>query len=66
MVVPVQGGEPFEVAGRPGVFSLKELVDFSLRGRPAVDGLLVGFFGGTNFGAGVADVGLWWVGCLLA
>jgi len=66
MVTPVQGGEPFEITGGPGVFPLKELVDFSLRGGAAADGLLVGFFGGTNLGAGIADVCLWWVGCLLA
>lgn len=55
VIVAVEMGESFEVSGGPGMFALKKLVHFALRGRSVVDGSCVGIFRCTDLEAGVAE-----------
>ena len=55
VVGAVEGGEAFEVSGCPGMFALKELIDFALGGGTAVYGGGVGFFGLADARTGFAD-----------
>ncbi len=55
MIHPIQGCEPFQVTGRPGIFPRKQRGDFALRRGSIRDGGFVFEAGGADEVLGIRD-----------